>query len=51
MKLAQKITDFFCWTCQAYHPKTHPHFRSQKRRLARRKVARAEQGRKPRARK
>ena len=46
MAYAQKITHFYCWTCRDYHPKTHPHYASQKRRLARRKAARAEETKK-----
>jgi len=40
MKPAQKIIHFFCWTCREYHLKTHAHYRTQRRRLARRKTAR-----------
>jgi hypothetical protein len=36
-KYAQKITHFYCWRCKEYHEKTHPHYRSQKRRLAKRR--------------
>jgi hypothetical protein len=42
-KYAQKITHFFCRPCGEYHEKTHPHYRAQKRRAAkRRKQAQAE---------
>jgi hypothetical protein len=33
----QKITHFFCRPCAEYHLKTHPHYRAQKRRAAKRK--------------
>ncbi len=36
-KYAQKITHFYCRPCGEYHHKTHPHYRAQKRRAARRK--------------
>lgn len=41
MSYAQKMVDFYCWRCSEYHWKTHPHYRAQKRRLARRKAAQA----------
>lgn len=42
MGVAQKIIHFYCWTCREYHLKTHVHYRTQRRRLARRKTARSE---------
>jgi hypothetical protein len=41
MAYAQEIIDFYCYRCRAYELKTSPHYRSQKRRLARRKATRA----------
>lgn len=38
-KPSQKITHFFCRPCGEYHPKTHPHYRAQKRRSRSRKIA------------
>jgi hypothetical protein len=32
----QKILHFFCRPCGEYHLKTHPHYRAQKRRAAKR---------------
>ena len=41
---AQKILFFFCRPCGDYHEKTHPHYRSMKRRKAKRlKAKQAEQ--------
>jgi hypothetical protein len=46
-KYAQKILFFYCHKCAGYEPKTSPHYRAQKQRLARRRrkerEARAEQ--------
>lgn len=36
---AQKILHFYCFKCKGYELKTSPHFRNQKRRLARRRKA------------
>jgi hypothetical protein len=36
---AQKILHFYCYTCKDYELKTSPHYRSQKRRFARRRQA------------
>jgi hypothetical protein len=33
----QKILHFYCRPCGDYHLKTHPHYRAQKRRAAKRK--------------
>ena len=38
-KPAQKILFFFCYQCHDYEVKTSPHYRNQKRRLARRRKA------------
>lgn len=38
-KYAQKILFFFCRPCGDYHEKTHPHYRAQKRRSAKRRKA------------
>ncbi len=38
-KHAQKIIFFFCRPCGQYELKTHPHYRAQKRRAAKRKKA------------
>ena len=43
-KPAQKILFFYCYQCGDYEPKTSPHFRNQRRRLARRKKAREAEG-------
>ena len=40
-KYAQKILHFYCYTCKAYELKTSPHYRSQKRRFAKRRKAEA----------
>jgi hypothetical protein len=32
----KKILHFYCYTCKAYELKTSPHYRSQKRRFAKR---------------
>jgi hypothetical protein len=37
MAYAQKILHFYCYRCRDYELKTSPHYRSQKRRLARRR--------------
>jgi hypothetical protein len=44
---AQKVQFFYCYTCEKYEPKTSPHYRSQKRRFARRKRARGEDSESP----
>jgi hypothetical protein len=36
-KPAQKIVFFYCYSCKDYELKTSPHYRSQKRRFARRR--------------
>jgi len=36
---AQKILHFYCFKCKSYELKTSPHYRNQKRRLARRRKA------------
>ncbi len=33
----KKILHFYCYTCKAYELKTSPHYRSQKRRFAKRR--------------
>ena len=38
-KYAQPILFFFCRKCGGYHEKTHPHYRAQKQRFARRRKA------------
>ncbi len=38
-KYAQKILHFYCYACKAYELKTSPHYRSQKRRFAKRRKA------------
>ena len=38
-KYAQKILHSYCFKCKAYELKTSPHYRNQKRRLARRRKA------------
>jgi len=38
-KPAQKIRFFYCYECKEYEPKTSAHYRSQKRRFARRRKA------------
>jgi hypothetical protein len=38
-KYAQKILFFYCYTCRDYELKTSPHYRSQKRRFAKRRKA------------
>ena len=40
-KYGQKILHFYCYTCKAYELKTSPHYRSQKRRFAKRRKAEA----------
>ncbi len=35
-KFGQKITHFFCRKCGEYHEKTHPHYKAQRRRAAKR---------------
>jgi len=42
-KYAQKILFFFCRPCGDYHEKTHPHYRAQKRRAAKRRKAKEAQ--------
>jgi hypothetical protein len=46
---AQKILHFYCYTCKAYELKTSPHYRNQKRRLARRRKAEKAEARQPQA--
>jgi hypothetical protein len=41
-KYAQKILFFFCYICKDYELKTSPHYRSQKRRFAKRRKAEQE---------
>jgi hypothetical protein len=43
-KPAQKIRFFYCYQCNTYEPKTSPHYRNQRRRFARHKKAREEEG-------
>jgi hypothetical protein len=38
-KYGQKILHFYCYICKAYELKTSPHYRSQKRRFAKRRKA------------
>jgi hypothetical protein len=40
---AQKILHFYCYTCKDYELKTSPHYRNQKRRIARRRKKEATQ--------
>jgi hypothetical protein len=47
MAYAPKITHFYCWTCRVYEPKASPHYRTQRRRLNRRKAACARLAPKP----
>jgi hypothetical protein len=37
----KKIIHFFCRPCADYHLKTHPHYRAQKRRAAKRRAQKA----------
>jgi hypothetical protein len=38
-RYAQKILHFYCFKCKGYELKTSPHYRSQKRRFAKRRKA------------
>jgi hypothetical protein len=38
---AQRILFFYCYRCREYELKTSPHYRSLKRKIARRKAAKA----------
>jgi hypothetical protein len=40
-KPAQEILFFYCYRCCEYELKTSPHYRSLKRKIARRKAAKA----------
>ena len=41
-KAKKKIIHFYCYTCKAYELKTSPHYRSQKRRFAKRREGEGE---------